>query len=107
MTTTQTLISEFQGADPVAVSTWYGGEDTISPPAPELVIDLARLMSKPFEVHGDVYLFLIDHGVADEAAREMANKLILALPHLHPATLGVIVKSLGAGHWQILAERGQ
>lgn len=101
------VLYEIEGADPAVTSLWYGGEDTIAPPEPELVIDLGRLLGDRDELREDVFAFLREHGLDVKRSTDMADRLITALPMLHPATLGVIVCSLGAGHWQIVAERGQ
>jgi hypothetical protein len=105
--TKRNIVCELTDASPSVQSMWYGDEDVISPPEPKLVIDLGQLFSDAHALHDTVFQFLTEHGLDAERASLMARRLIVALPTLHPATLGVVVQSTGAGHWQIVAERGQ
>jgi hypothetical protein len=112
MAKSQHVISEAKLDTPpgyIADPQWYDEYETLKIEPPKLVIDLARLMGDRFTVHSDVYLFLTEHGLDDQHALAMANKLLrtIDLDLLHPATLGVVVQPAGAGHWQIVAERGQ
>jgi hypothetical protein len=110
MAKTQHVITEAKLDTPpgyIADPQWYDEYDKLKIEPPKLVIDLAQLMGDRFAVHSDVYLFLTEHGLDDAHAHEMADRLIHALPLLHPATLGVVVQPAGPGHWQIVAERGQ
>jgi hypothetical protein len=87
---------------------WYSEDETLQPQRCEMVIDLSALTSPDTRyLHGIVWEFLFAHGLDAEHSTDMADKLIAALPTLHPATLGVVVRSLPHGHWQIVAERGQ
>jgi len=91
----------------VADPNWYAEYENLNIEPPKLVVDLRHLIEDRFTVHSDVYLFLTEHGLDDEHATAMADKLLRAIDLLHPATLGIVVQPAGPGHWQIVAERGQ
>jgi hypothetical protein len=111
MTKTKDVIAEAKLDTPpgyVADPNWYAEYEKLDIEPPKLVIDLAALTTEPAdELHERVFNFLYEHGLDDTHARTMANRLIERRYSLHPSTLGVIVQPAGAGHWQIVAERGQ
>ena len=92
----------------IADPQWYAEYEKLDIEPPKLVIDLKALTTESADdLFERVATFLIEHGLDKEHARTMAERLIERRYTLHPSSLGVVVQPAGAGHWQIVAERGQ